>query len=136
MKYLNADEIKRMVAIVESTLRTRNKNGSTACEADFLAGALTVLNQISGPDGLPGDLVPVMWALGPMSGRNVFDDCPPPKTRYQAEAEELVAAMRSDLIRYRDTHIRIKNMLDRGPSDDVGLDIIGRANDFLGNENK
>tara|TARA_Y100000361_G_scaffold154352_1_gene179888 strand:+ start:6334 stop:6678 length:345 start_codon:yes stop_codon:yes gene_type:complete len=59
----------------EQQLEGRHKNGVLRDEVDFFAGAMSammVVNEMffeSEPNDIM-DIVPVMWVIGPMSGRN------------------------------------------------------------------
>ena len=66
----SSDTIER----VENLLRIRNKNRLTQSEADFIAGAMSVM--ITGTK-FPEE-IPPWWVLGPMSGRPLLKDAPPP----------------------------------------------------------
>lgn len=59
----------------ETQLKARDENRVLKDEVDFLAGAMSammVVNEMffnSEPENIM-DIVPVMWVIGPMSGRN------------------------------------------------------------------
>ena len=64
---------------VESTLIARNKSTALNDECDFLAGAMTVLQQVNvllydSTEKESMDIVPPMWILLPMSGRSVIKE--------------------------------------------------------------
>ena len=70
---VNSDAVKKAVL---ATLAERNKSlGDESHEADFLCGAMVVLNEIfPHPEG-PGsmtDIIPANWVFGPMMGRSVI----------------------------------------------------------------
>lgn len=65
-----------MCESVIDLLRARQRTGSLESEADFLAGAMAVINYVfpheEGSDKLSDD-IPVAWIMFPMAGRSVLD---------------------------------------------------------------
>lgn len=65
-----------MCEAVIDLLRIRQRKGVLESEADYLAGAMAVINHIfpheDGPEKLSGD-IPVAWIMFPMAGRSVLD---------------------------------------------------------------
>lgn len=64
---------------VESTLIARNKSTALNDECDFLAGAMTVLQQVNvllydSTEKESMDIVPPMWIFLPMSGRSIIKE--------------------------------------------------------------
>lgn len=73
------------VKTVEATLRERNRNGITVCEADFIVGAMTALQATF--EEAPGVWVreiPPIWTISIMANQPILDDCPAPRlTEYR-----------------------------------------------------
>jgi len=61
---------------VIQTLRARQQHDVLESEADYLAGAMAVLNHIfphpDGPEKISNH-IPVVWIMYPMAGRSVLD---------------------------------------------------------------
>lgn len=64
---------------VENTLIARKKSSALKDECDFLAGAMTVLQQVNvllyeSTDEESMDIIPPMWIFLPMSGRSIIKE--------------------------------------------------------------
>lgn len=64
---------------VEDTLIARSESSALKDECDFLAGAMTVLQQINvllyeSTEKESMDIIPPMWMLLPMCGRSVIEE--------------------------------------------------------------
>ena len=70
------NEMGLLYEAVIDVLRARQKNNVLESEADYLAGAMSVLNHIfpnqDGPDKISNE-IPVVWIMYPMAGRSVLD---------------------------------------------------------------
>lgn len=70
------NEMGLLYEAVIDVLRARQKNQALESEADFLAGAMAVINHMfpnqDGPDKLSLE-IPVVWIMYPMAGRSVLD---------------------------------------------------------------
>lgn len=70
------NEMGLLYEAVIGVLRARQKNQALESEADFLAGAMAVINHMfpnqDGPDKLSSE-IPVVWIMYPMAGRSVLD---------------------------------------------------------------
>ena len=69
----------KIVQKVEDTLKARDKSGALKDECDFLAGAMTVLQQVNmliydSTEKDSMEIVPPMWMLLPMCGRSVIEE--------------------------------------------------------------
>ena len=65
-----------VVEAVEELLKTKVDNGSIQTlneEAQFLCGAMCVLNQLYGSEDKLAECIPPGWCLGALSGRSVVD---------------------------------------------------------------
>ena len=65
-----------LVEAVEELLQTKVNNGSITTlneEAQFLCGAMCVLNQLYGSEDKLAECIPPGWCLGALSGRSVVD---------------------------------------------------------------
>jgi hypothetical protein len=70
------NEMGLLYEAVIDVLRARQKNHALESEADYLAGAMAVLNHVfpnqDGPDKMSNE-IPVAWIMFPMAGRSVLD---------------------------------------------------------------
>ncbi len=70
---------KEMKKYCETVIKSRIEDRVCESEADFFAGAMSVLcivNELhfgANPDNIM-DLTPPMWFIGPMSGRSITDN--------------------------------------------------------------
>ena len=70
---------KTIKSKVESTLIRRKDTSALKNECDFLAGAMTVLQQVNillyeSTEDMSMDIVPPMWVFLPMSGRSLIKE--------------------------------------------------------------
>ena len=70
------NEMGLLYEAVINVLRARQKNQALESEADFLSGAMTVINHVfphpDGPEKMSSE-IPVVWIMYPMAGRSVLD---------------------------------------------------------------
>lgn len=70
------NEMGLLYEAVIDLLRARQRHGALESEADYLAGAMSVINHLfpheDGPDKMSPH-IPVAWVMFPMAGRSVLD---------------------------------------------------------------
>jgi hypothetical protein len=74
---MTKDQEKALHAAVMTVLSAREIAGVSESQADFMAGAMSVINHLfPHPDG-PGkmsDVIPPVWILYPMAGRSLTEE--------------------------------------------------------------
>ena len=72
---LTKEQMVKIIDVVESVLRSRDKERSLSSEADFLSGAISVIIALDDwtiRSPLPVG-IPIYWILYPLSGRSVLE---------------------------------------------------------------
>ncbi len=67
---------RKVVENVENLLQRKYKNGTITTlseEANYLAGAICVLNTLFGKKNKLPSCIPPKWIFNPMGGRSIFD---------------------------------------------------------------
>jgi len=67
---------RKVIKNVENLLKRKLENGTITTlteEANYLAGAISVLNTLFGKEDKLPSCIPPKWIFNPMSGKSIFD---------------------------------------------------------------